>query len=161
MPLLPGKKNIGNNIEELKYHGKKPRSHDQIVAIALSNARKHPSKSKKKEESMSKVEENIKKHQVHVKVSGKDEVEPGKGTGEQSVKGHMDAPELAKPNPLAAKSHPHEVKDSIMEANNVVPGADPKVSGGADKYSTHKSLKAGAKNLGSFLSKCCGKSTGI
>ncbi len=40
MPLLPGKKNIGTNIKELTEHGSRPRSHKQIVAIALSEARK-------------------------------------------------------------------------------------------------------------------------
>lgn len=39
MPLKPGKKNIGRNIEELE-HAKKKRSQKQIVAIALSEARK-------------------------------------------------------------------------------------------------------------------------
>lgn len=34
MPLLPGKKNIGRNIRELTHHGKRKRSHEQIVAIA-------------------------------------------------------------------------------------------------------------------------------
>jgi 3-dehydroquinate synthetase len=37
MPLLPGKKNIGHNIEELESTGRK---HSQAVAIALSEARK-------------------------------------------------------------------------------------------------------------------------
>ena len=36
MPLLPGEKNIGKNIEELKRSG---RPHRQAVAIALSHAR--------------------------------------------------------------------------------------------------------------------------
>ena len=40
MPLYPGKKNIGRNITELEQHGTRPRSHQQIVAIALSEARK-------------------------------------------------------------------------------------------------------------------------
>lgn len=34
MPLLPGRKNIGRNIEELTHHGTRKRSHRQIVAIA-------------------------------------------------------------------------------------------------------------------------------
>lgn len=38
MPLLPGKKNIGRNIRELEQHGSRPRSHEQIVAIALHTA---------------------------------------------------------------------------------------------------------------------------
>ncbi len=42
MPLLPGKANVGANIKELTEHGSRPRSHAQIVAIALSNADKHP-----------------------------------------------------------------------------------------------------------------------
>lgn len=37
MPLLPGKKNIGNNIKTEQNSGKK---HDQAVAIALNTARK-------------------------------------------------------------------------------------------------------------------------
>lgn len=40
MPLKPGKANIGSNIRELEAHGTRPRSHKQIVAIALSEARK-------------------------------------------------------------------------------------------------------------------------
>jgi hypothetical protein len=40
MPLKPGKKNIGANIKELEEHGSRPRSHKQIVAIALNEARK-------------------------------------------------------------------------------------------------------------------------
>lgn len=40
MPLLPGKAGIGPNIKELTLHGTRPRSHAQIVAIALSQARK-------------------------------------------------------------------------------------------------------------------------
>lgn len=35
MPLKPGKKNIGANITELEQHGSRPRSHEQILAIAL------------------------------------------------------------------------------------------------------------------------------
>ncbi len=35
MPLLKGKKNIGRNITELEEHGSRPRSHKQILAIAL------------------------------------------------------------------------------------------------------------------------------
>lgn len=48
MPLKPGKsqKIISENIHELTHHGSRPRSHDQIVAIALSNADKHPGYSK-------------------------------------------------------------------------------------------------------------------
>lgn len=42
MPLLPGKANIGANIKELTEHGSRPRSHEQIVAIAMANARRHP-----------------------------------------------------------------------------------------------------------------------
>lgn len=44
MPLLPGKSRstISANISELTHHGSRPRSHAQIVAIALSNADKHP-----------------------------------------------------------------------------------------------------------------------
>src|SRR6266699_272651 len=44
MPLLPGKENIGANISELTHHGSRPRSHAQIVAIALSNADRHPNR---------------------------------------------------------------------------------------------------------------------
>jgi len=42
MPLKPGKSReaISSNISELEHHGSRPRSHKQIVAIALSNARK-------------------------------------------------------------------------------------------------------------------------
>jgi len=39
MPLLGGKKNIGRNIKELEQHGTRPRSHEQILAIALSVAK--------------------------------------------------------------------------------------------------------------------------
>lgn len=42
MPLLPGKENIGRNISELTHHGSRPRSHAQIVAIALHEADQHP-----------------------------------------------------------------------------------------------------------------------
>lgn len=42
MPLYPGKANIGRNITELEQHGSRPRSHKQILAIALSEARRHP-----------------------------------------------------------------------------------------------------------------------
>jgi hypothetical protein len=44
VPLKPGKKNIGANISELEQHGSIPRSHKQIVAIALSVARKSGAK---------------------------------------------------------------------------------------------------------------------
>lgn len=46
MPLAPGSdpKTISANISELTHHGSRPRKHDQIVAIALSNADKHPHK---------------------------------------------------------------------------------------------------------------------
>ena len=42
MPLQPGnsRATISANISELTHHGSKPRAHKQIVAIALSNARK-------------------------------------------------------------------------------------------------------------------------
>lgn len=40
MPLKPGKSNIGPNIRELEQHGTRPRGHKQIVAIALSEARR-------------------------------------------------------------------------------------------------------------------------
>lgn len=44
MPLAPGsdRDTISRNISELTHHGSQPRSHDQIVAIALSNADRHP-----------------------------------------------------------------------------------------------------------------------
>lgn len=44
MPLAPGsdQKTISSNISELTHHGSRPRSHEQIVAIALSNADRHP-----------------------------------------------------------------------------------------------------------------------
>jgi hypothetical protein len=48
VPLKPGKKNIGKNIKELEEHGSRPRSKKQIVAIALSVARKSGSKIPKK-----------------------------------------------------------------------------------------------------------------
>lgn len=38
MPLYPGKKNIGRNIKELQTNGTRPRSHSQILAIALNEA---------------------------------------------------------------------------------------------------------------------------
>jgi len=57
MPLLPGKKNIGKNIEELEHsqtaRGKK-RSHKQNVAIALDKARKSGAKIPKKKKSTKK-----------------------------------------------------------------------------------------------------------
>lgn len=40
MPLKGGARNIGANIRELETNGTRPRSHKQIVAIALSVARK-------------------------------------------------------------------------------------------------------------------------
>lgn len=46
MPLKPGKENIGANIKELIHNGSRPRSHDQIIAIAMSEARRHPGYSK-------------------------------------------------------------------------------------------------------------------
>lgn len=42
MPLLPGRENIGRNITELREHGSRPRSERQILAIALSEADRHP-----------------------------------------------------------------------------------------------------------------------
>jgi hypothetical protein len=44
MPLEPGSSPavISRNISELTHHGSIPRKHDQIVAIALSNADRHP-----------------------------------------------------------------------------------------------------------------------
>lgn len=44
MPLVPGNdpSTISANIHELTHHGSRPRSHDQIVAIALANADRHP-----------------------------------------------------------------------------------------------------------------------
>ncbi|HUP05452.1 MAG TPA: hypothetical protein VMU19_15745 [Bryobacteraceae bacterium] len=43
MPLKPGssRKVISENIDELTHHGSRPRSHEQIVAIALHNADKY------------------------------------------------------------------------------------------------------------------------
>ena len=38
MPLLKGASNIGRNITELEQHGSRPRSHAQILAIALHTA---------------------------------------------------------------------------------------------------------------------------
>lgn len=42
MPLKAGsdQKTISSNISELTHHGSRPRSHEQIVAIALHNADK-------------------------------------------------------------------------------------------------------------------------
>lgn len=44
MPLKSGnsRETIASNIHELTHNGSRPRSHDQIVAIALSNADHHP-----------------------------------------------------------------------------------------------------------------------
>jgi hypothetical protein len=44
VPLAPGndRETISRNISELTHHGSRPRSHSQIVAIALDNARRHP-----------------------------------------------------------------------------------------------------------------------
>lgn len=47
MPLKPGKKNIGKNIEEIE-HSKTKRPHKQIVAIALNKARESGAKIPKK-----------------------------------------------------------------------------------------------------------------
>lgn len=44
MPLLRGKQNIGRNITELETHGTRPRSHKQILAIALHTAGVKPKK---------------------------------------------------------------------------------------------------------------------
>jgi len=38
MPLLPGKENIGKNIDELKTNGTRKRKANQILAIALHTA---------------------------------------------------------------------------------------------------------------------------
>lgn len=54
MPLLPGKKNIGRNIQELEENGSRPRSKEQILAIALHTA--GVSKKKKKKSSAPKKE---------------------------------------------------------------------------------------------------------
>lgn len=40
MPLLPGAEHIGANIEELRKNGARPRPNKQILAIALSEARR-------------------------------------------------------------------------------------------------------------------------
>lgn len=37
---MPGTRDVGSNIKELREHGSRPRSRDQILAIALSEARK-------------------------------------------------------------------------------------------------------------------------
>jgi hypothetical protein len=37
---MPGTKDVGANITELRKHGSKPRPEKQILAIALSQARK-------------------------------------------------------------------------------------------------------------------------
>ena len=42
MPLTPGM-DVSKAIHELVHHGSKPRSHEQIVAIAMNNARKKKS----------------------------------------------------------------------------------------------------------------------
>jgi len=44
MPLTPGSSRdvISKNISELTHQGSRPRSREQIVAIALANARRHP-----------------------------------------------------------------------------------------------------------------------
>lgn len=44
MPLAAGNdpQTISRNISELTHHGNQPRSHAQIIAIALSNADRHP-----------------------------------------------------------------------------------------------------------------------
>ena len=49
MPLKRGKsrKVISENISELTHHGSRPRSHKQIVAIALSEARRTGKKKKR------------------------------------------------------------------------------------------------------------------
>ncbi len=50
MPLLPGKKNIGHNVTELEEHGSRPRSKEQILAIALHEAGVNKKKKKKSAE---------------------------------------------------------------------------------------------------------------
>jgi len=45
MPLLPGKKNIGNNIKEMEAAG---HPHDQAVAASLNKAYGKPKGKKKK-----------------------------------------------------------------------------------------------------------------
>lgn len=48
MPLLYGAKNVGKNIEELYTHGTKPRSRDQIIAIAEAAAHRRPKQGKRR-----------------------------------------------------------------------------------------------------------------
>lgn len=50
MPLKKGysNKTISKNISELVHHGKRKRSHKQIIAIALNVARKARGKRKKR-----------------------------------------------------------------------------------------------------------------
>ncbi len=48
MPLLPGKSNIGYNVKELEENGSRPRSKEQILAIALHEAGVNKKKKKKK-----------------------------------------------------------------------------------------------------------------
>jgi hypothetical protein len=52
MPLLPGKKNIGNNISEMEKSG---HPHDVAVAASLNEARKTSTKLPKNNNSNNKV----------------------------------------------------------------------------------------------------------
>lgn len=50
MPLKPSSSNtvIGDNIRELTNHGSRPRSHKQIVAIAMAEADRSGKKKRKR-----------------------------------------------------------------------------------------------------------------
>jgi hypothetical protein len=56
MPLVPGNSRsaISKNIKELTEHGSRPRSHQQILAIALSHAAKYKKASDRKNKRMDK-----------------------------------------------------------------------------------------------------------
>lgn len=56
MPLEPGsdRKTISRNIHELTHHGSRPRSHRQVIAIALHEADKYKKASDRKNKKLDK-----------------------------------------------------------------------------------------------------------
>lgn len=96
MPLAPGsdRATISRNISELTHHGSRPRSHEQIVAIALANADRHPHKD------------------AGGAIPPKEYIEPPadknrKGGETPSVPGTHDRPDFSNPNDLAPAVPPN------------------------------------------------------
>lgn len=77
MPLKKGNKPevISQNISELTHHGSKPRSHEQIVAIAV-----HKSKENEKPAAASAPKKSVRKIKVGGRIKGKVPVR-GRGGG--------------------------------------------------------------------------------